>query len=162
MWNALIRFSHCLITLASITFVLWWVNVSILVMEKMGDECFCGKKTSLFPLATQIRFLYAYRSEVNNGKYFPVLNTPSKALCDSPLWPVWASVQQGSKKQEFDSLSAPHSHSTLLQPIYKSDHKRPEEMTTFYFSGYLKFTAGGKKSFSCLSLFYCVLHKCPN
>ena len=76
--------------------------------KKMADEHSCGKKASLFPLVTQICFLCASRSEVNNGKYFPVSNTLSKALRDSPLWPVWASVQQGSQKLEFYSLSWPH------------------------------------------------------
>lgn len=59
------------------------------------------------------------------------------------------------------SVLAPRSHGTPRQPIYKADHKLLEVMTAFYFSGYLKFTAGGKKSFSCLTSFYCVLHKMP-
>lgn len=115
MWNVLIRYTHCLITLVSITFVLQQV-VNILVTKKMADEHSCGKKASLFPLATQIYFLCASRSEVNNGKYFPVSNTPSKALRDSPLWPVWASVQQGSQKLVFDSPSWPH---TLMARCFR-------------------------------------------
>lgn len=76
--------------------------------KNMADERSCGKKASLFPLVTQTCFLRASRSDANNGKYVPVSNTLSKALRESPLWPVWPSVQRGSQKLQSDSLSWPH------------------------------------------------------
>lgn len=160
MWSALIRFTHCLITLVSITLALPWV-FHILVKKKKWQMNTPAEKGKPFPTGNTTMLSVCLRSEVNNGKYFPVSNTLSKALCDSPRWPTWASVQWGRQKFEFESILAPHSNSTLLQPMYKADHKLLEVMTAFYFSGCLKCTAGGKKSFSCLTLFYCVPHKMP-
>lgn len=117
VWNAHIRFTHCLIALL-ILHICSEVSNHYFGHEKSpADEHSCGKKSSLFPLEIQIIFLCASRSDVNNRKYLSGSNTLWKALCDSSPWPIWASVQTGSQKLESDSLFWPTLSGHMFQPI---------------------------------------------
>lgn len=140
---------------------LFWSESSIFwPWKKMGDEHSWGKKASLFPLQTQITFLCASRSDVNNRKYYPASITLSKAICDSPPWPIWASVQRESQKFESDSLSSPH---TLR--AHASAHRQGEPQTGWGDDRVLLFWMfkihRRRQKLIQLSYFACVLHKMP-
>lgn len=161
MWNTLITFTDCLITFVSI--ISSAVNRRYFgrkeeKKKKKADEHSCGKKTVFshwwhkYPFCVPPEVKWTVTSLLQTIK-------SSLRITSVTCW-ILCSVEK-KKAWVWLSALAPHSHGTLLQPIYKADHKLLEVMTGFYFSGYLKFTAGGKKLFSCLTLFYCVLHKMP-
>lgn len=161
MWNALIRFTHCLITLVSIAFVLQWV-VNILVTKKKWQMNTPMVKRQAF---SHWRHKYAFcvppevKWTMENTSLFQTLYQKLCKLTSVTCLSLCSAGKPNARVRV--SVLAPRSHGTPRQPIYKADHKLLEVMTAFYFSGYLKFTAGGKKSFSCLTSFYCVLHKMP-